>query len=118
MKVGHGTLTTGKILRSGYLGNGCHGDGKIFPILKYSLDWPKNSAFPSHYFFFNFGQIPTKFGMKVGHWTLTTGKILRSGYLGNGCHGDEKIFPILKYSLDWPKNVPGRSIMDRSKIMA
>ncbi len=52
-----------------------------------------------------------------GHGTLTTGKILRSGYLGNGCHGNEKMFLILKYSLDWPKNVPGRSIMDGSKIM-
>ena len=59
-----------------------------------------------------------KFGMKVGHGTLRTGKILMSGYLGNGCHGDEKIFSILKYSLDWPQNVPGRSIMDLSKIMA
>ncbi len=59
-----------------------------------------------------------KFGMKVGHGILTTGKILRSGYLGYGCYGDEKILEILKYSLDWPKNVPGRSIIDGSKIMA
>ena len=34
-----------------------------------------------------------KFGTKVGHGTLTTGKILVSGCLGNGCHGDEKTFP-------------------------
>ena len=75
------------------------------------------SAFPLHYFSFNFGPILTKFGVKVGHGTLTTGKILRSGYLGNCCHGNEKMFLILKYSLDWPKNVPGRSMMDGSKIM-
>ena len=55
--------------------------------------------------------------MKVGHGTLTTGKILRSGYLGNGCYGDEKMFLILRNSLDWVKNVPGGSIMDGSKIM-
>ncbi len=75
------------------------------------------AAFSSHYFFFNFDPIPTKFGMKVGHGTLTTGKILRSGYLGNGCYGDEKMFLILRNSLDWVKNVPGGSIMDGSKIM-
>ena len=28
--------------------------------------------------------------MKVDLWTLTTGKILRSGYLDNGCHGSKK----------------------------
>ncbi len=55
--------------------------------------------------------------MKVGHGTLTTGKILRSGYLGNGCYGDEKTFLILRNSLNWVKNVPGGSIMDGSKIM-
>ncbi len=47
--------------------------------------------------------------------TLTTGKILRSGYFGNGCHGDEKSFYILKYSINWGMNVPGRSIKDGSK---
>ncbi len=57
-------------------------------------------------------------GIKVGHGTLTAGKILRSGYLGNCCHGDEKMISILKYSLEWSKNVSGRSIMDMSKIMA
>ncbi len=48
-----------------------------------------------HYFFPNFGPITTKIGRKMGHGTLTTGKILRSGYLGNGCYGDEKMFSIL-----------------------
>ncbi len=54
------------------------------------------------YFFFIFAQIWMKFGTKVGHGTLTTGKILVSGYLGNGCHGDEKnalnsqLFPRLR----------------------
>ncbi len=56
-----------------------------------------------------------KVGREMGHGTLTTGKILRSGYLGNGCYGDEKTFSILKYSIDWGKNGPGRSIMDGSK---
>ena len=56
-----------------------------------------------------------KFGTEMGHGTLTTGKILRSGYLGNGCYGDEKTFPILKYSINWRKNVPGRPIMVGSK---
>ncbi len=56
-----------------------------------------------------------KFGMEVGHGTLTTGKILRYGYLGNGCYGDEKTFSIFKYSINWRKNVPGRSIMVGSK---
>ncbi len=51
----------------------------------------------------------------MGNGTLTTGKILRFGYLGNGCYGDEKTFSNLKYSIDWEKNVPGRSIMDGSK---
>ena len=51
----------------------------------------------------------------MGHGTLTTGKILRSGYLGNGCHGDEKTFSILKYSIDWGEKVPGRSIMNGRK---
>ncbi len=74
------------------------------------------SAFPLHYFFFSFGPILTKFGMKVGHGPLTTGKILRSGYLGNGCYGDEKTFLVLRNSLDWAKNMPGGSIMDGSKI--
>ncbi len=59
-----------------------------------------------------------KFGMKMGHWTLTTGKILRSGYLGNGCHGDEKMFSMLKYSLDRTVNELGRSTVDGSKIMS
>ena len=54
--------------------------------------------------------------MKVVHGPLTTGKILRCGYLGNGCYGDEKMFLILRNSLDWVKNVPGGSIMDGSKI--
>ena len=31
-----------------------------------------------------------KFGMKVGLWTLITGKLLQSCYLGNGGQGDEK----------------------------
>ena len=26
-----------------------------------------------------------------------------SGYLGNGCYGDEKMFSISKYSNDWGK---------------
>ncbi len=33
-----------------------------------------------------------KFGMKVGLWTLITGKLLWSCYLGNGCHGDKKLY--------------------------
>ncbi len=41
--------------------------------------------------------------MKVGHGPLPTGKILRSGYLGNGCYGDEKTFLILRNFLDWVK---------------
>ncbi len=32
-----------------------------------------------------------KFGMKVGLWTLITGKLLWSRYLGNGFHGDQKL---------------------------
>ena len=53
-----------------------------------------------------------KVGRNMGHGTLTTGQILRSGYgyLGNGCYGDEKTFSILKYSIDWEITVPGRSI--------
>ncbi len=39
-----------------------------------------------------YSPISMKFGMKVGLWTLITGKILRSCYLGNGCHGDQKTF--------------------------
>ena len=65
---------------------------------------------------FNFGPIPTRFGMKVGHGPLKTGKILRSGYLGKGCYGDEKTLLILRNSLDWVRNVPGGSIMDGSKF--
>ncbi len=34
----------------------------------------------------------TKLGMEVVLWTLKTGKILQPGYLGNGCHGDQKHF--------------------------
>ncbi len=34
---------------------------------------------------FVYSPIFTKFGMKVGLGTLTTGKILMSGYHGNGC---------------------------------
>ena len=40
-----------------------------------------------------------KFGMKVDLWTLITGKLLWSGYLGNGCHGDQKSFSELYSSL-------------------
>ena len=43
MKMGHGTLATGKILMLGYLGKGCYGDEKKFSILKYSMDWGKMS---------------------------------------------------------------------------
>ncbi len=35
--------------------------------------------------FFVYSPIFTKFGMKVGLRTLTTGKILMSGYHDNGC---------------------------------
>ncbi len=45
-----------------------------------------------HYFPLNFGQNSTKVGKKMGHGTLTIGKIVRSGYLGNSCYGDEKMF--------------------------
>ncbi len=34
----------------------------------------------------------TKSDMEVGHRTLITRKILRSGYLDNGCHGNQKTF--------------------------
>ena len=37
--------------------------------------------------------------MKVGLRTLMTGKILRLGYLDNGCHGEQKTFPQLSYSI-------------------
>ena len=43
-----------------------------------------------HHLSFNFCQISMKFGMKMGHGTLLTWKIFRSGYLGNCCHGNEK----------------------------
>ena len=36
-----------------------------------------------------YSPITMKSGMKMGLWTLITGKLLRSGYLGNGCHGDQ-----------------------------
>ncbi len=35
-----------------------------------------------------------KFGMKMGHWTLKTGKILRTNFHDNCCHGDK--FRILR----------------------
>ena len=35
------------------------------------------------------------FGIKMGLWTLITGKLLWSGYLGNGCHGDQIAFSEL-----------------------
>ncbi len=44
-----------------------------------------------------FEQISTKVGRKMGRGTLTTEKILRSGYLGNGCYGDEK--NVLNYQI-------------------
>ncbi len=37
-----------------------------------------------------YGQTSLKFCMNVGLWTLMTGKILGSSYLGNGCYGNEK----------------------------
>ncbi len=40
------------------------------------LHWKKN---------FVYSPIFTKFGIRVGIWTLTTGKILMSGYHDNGC---------------------------------
>ena len=39
-----------------------------------------------------YSSIATKSGMKVGLWTLMTGKILQLSYLGNVCHGDKKNF--------------------------
>ena len=33
--------------------------------------------------------ITMKSGMKVGHWTLITGKLLWFCYFDNGCHGDQ-----------------------------
>ena len=41
-----------------------------------------------------YGPMSMKFGMKVGLWTLITGKILWSSYLGNGCYGDQKVYKI------------------------
>ena len=43
--------------------------------------------------------ISTILGMKVGLWTLMTGKILWLSYHGNGCHGDKKHpqSPIMAY---------------------
>ena len=39
----HSTLTTGQILRSGYLGNRCHGNQKTFAWL---ISHPKSNGFP------------------------------------------------------------------------
>ncbi len=44
-----------------------------------------------------------KVGRKMGHGTLTTGKVLRSGYLGNGCYGDEKRSLFSMIPLIWEK---------------
>ena len=46
-----------------------------------------------------YGPISTKFGMKVGLWTLMKGKIQWSSFLGNGCYGNEKNISQLMY---WP----------------
>ncbi len=43
-------------------------------------------------FFFIYGPILTKSHMKVGLRTPITGKILRSSYHDNGCHGNQKLF--------------------------
>ena len=43
------------------------------------------------------GPIFTKFGTEVSCGTLTTGKILKSGYHDKGCYGDQKSFSQLKY---------------------
>ncbi len=45
--------------------------------------------------------ITMKFGMKVGLRTLITGKLLWSGYLGNGCHGDQIALSELYNGLFW-----------------
>ncbi len=48
-----------------------------------------------------YGQITMKFGMMMVLWTLITGKLLLSGYLGNCCHGDQKAFSELYNGLFW-----------------
>ncbi len=50
---------------------------------------------PKHYYFFIYGPILTKSHMKVGLRTIITGKILRSSYHDNGCHGNQKSFSYL-----------------------
>ena len=54
-----------------------------------------------------YSPITMKFGMKVDLWTLITGKLLWSGYLGNGCHGDQKYFSELYSNLLWYWNLSG-----------
>ncbi len=39
-----------------------------------------------------YSPITMKFGRVMGLWTLITGKLPWSGYLGNGCHGDQITF--------------------------
>ncbi len=51
-----------------------------------------------------YGPSSMKFGMKVAHRTLITGKILGSSFLGNHCHGNQKTYS------DLAKRPKGRGI--------
>ncbi len=48
-----------------------------------------------------YSPITMKSGMKMGLWTLITGKLLWSGYLRNGCHGDQIAVSQLFNDLFW-----------------
>ncbi len=51
-------------------------------------------------FFVVYRPILTKFGIVVGLWTLTTGKIFPTGYpLDNCFHGKQKTFLKLKFPI-------------------
>ncbi len=65
--------------------------------------------------FFIYSPIFTKLGMKVCHGTLTTEKILRSGYHDDGCQGEQKTFSRLKYCLDINQNLVGKLGMSIEK---
>ncbi len=50
------------------------------------------------------------------HRTLTTGKILRSGYLGNHCHGNQKTFAWLISHLRSNGFLKGRTLVRKETV--
>ncbi len=56
-----------------------------------------------------------KLGMNGDLWTAKSEKHRKPGYLDNRCHGDQKTFSQLKYSLLINQNLLGRSGMGLEK---